>query len=303
MTASFDTLLDQTLAEITAADPPRNFESRLLASLPAAAVPRPTLTFQPLSQLSRSPQSTRSSVTALLLHLAALALFAVLVRQHVRLSAREPATTTVALSVPLPAPPRAQAIGGGGGQRGPTPVSRGHLPLRSDHPLVPPSTPPLAQPKIAVEPTINIQKNLRLASSLPDLGQPNSPLAGLSMGNGTGSGIGSGTGSGLGFGSGGNTGGGPRRIGGGISAPVLLFSVEPEFSEEARRAKVAGNVLVNLWVTPDGHPTHVHVLRGVGMGLDQKAIAAVQQYRFAPALENGKPVLVELNIEVNFQIF
>ena len=60
---------------------------------------------------------------------------------------------------------------------------------------------------------------------------------------------------------------------------------------------------MNLWVGTNGLPSHVHVIRGVGMGLDEKAVEAVKQYRFKPAMENGKPVLVELNIEVNFQIF
>ena len=83
----------------------------------------------------------------------------------------------------------------------------------------------------------------------------------------------------------------------------MIFSVEPEFSEEARKAKVAGNVLVNLYVDQQGRPSHVHVIRGVGMGLDEKAVEAVKQYKFKPAMENGKPVLVELNVEVNFQIF
>jgi protein TonB len=125
----------------------------------------------------------------------------------------------------------------------------------------------------------------------------------MSMGNGSGSGLGSGNGAGLGAGSGGNTGGGLRKIGGGVSAPVLLYQVEPQFSEEARKAKAAGNVVVNLWVDDKGNPTHVRVLRGVGMGLDEKAVEAVKQYRFKPAMEGGKPVTVEMNIEVNFQIF
>jgi protein TonB len=84
---------------------------------------------------------------------------------------------------------------------------------------------------------------------------------------------------------------------------MLIYSVDPEFSEEARRTKTAGNVLVNLWVDEKGNPTHVHVLRGIGMGLDEKAVAAVKQYRFRPAMENGKPVLVEMNVEVTFTIF
>ncbi len=303
-TATFDTLLDQTLAEITTLDPQTDFEARLLAGLATVANPRPTLVFQSLSHLSRSPQGTRSTVTAILLHLAALALLAVLVGRHAHLSSASPTTSTIAISIPPSILPKVQTpVGGGGGQQSPTPASRGHLPPPSVHPLVPPTQPPLAQPKIAVEPTIYVQKDLHMASTLPNLGAPNSSNVGNSLGNGSGIGVGSGHGSGLGPGSGGNTGGGPRRIGGGIAAPILLFRVEPEFSEDARRAKVAGNVLVNLWVTPDGRPTHVHVLRGVGMGLDQKAIEAVQQYRFSPALENGKPVLVELNVEVDFQIF
>ena len=108
---------------------------------------------------------------------------------------------------------------------------------------------------------------------------------------------------GLGPGSGGNTGGGPKRIGGGVSAPELIYKVDPEFSEEARKAKVAGNVLVYLWVGPDGTPSHLRIARGIGMGLDEKALEAVRQWKFKPAMENGKPVAVELNVEVNFQIF
>src|SRR5580698_4914383 len=140
-------------------------------------------------------------------------------------------------------------------------------------------------------------------SPMPNLGMPNSPLLGTSMGNGNGTGIGSGSGSGLGPGSGGNYGGGPKRIGGGVSAPVVIYQIDPEFSEEARKAKFMGIVTVNLWVDEKGMPTHVRVLRGVGMGLDEKALAAVKQYKFKPAMEGGKPVTVELNVEVNFQIF
>ena len=55
--------------------------------------------------------------------------------------------------------------------------------------------------------------------------------------------------------------------------------------------------------TRRGLPTHVRVLRGLGMGLDEKAVEAVKQYRFRPSMENGKPVTVEMNIDVMFQIF
>jgi len=84
---------------------------------------------------------------------------------------------------------------------------------------------------------------------------------------------------------------------------VPIHEVEPEFSEEARRAKFMGVVTVNLIVDDKGMPQNVHVLRSVGMGLDDKAVEAVKQYRFKPAMEAGKPVPVQLNVEVNFQIF
>jgi TonB family protein len=95
----------------------------------------------------------------------------------------------------------------------------------------------------------------------------------------------------------------PKRIGNGVSAPLLMFAPVPEMSEEAKREKISGNVLVNLWVDENGNPTHVRVRRGAGHGLDENAVEAVKQYKFKPAMEDGKPVMVSLNVEVNFQIF
>jgi len=139
---------------------------------------------------------------------------------------------------------------------------------------------------------------------MPNLGIPNAPAAGISsLGNGSGGGLGSGRGNGLGPGSGGNTGGGAYSIGGDVSAPRLIYQVDPEFSEEARKAKFQGEVLVALVVDASGRPTQVHVIRPVGMGLDEKAVEAVRQYKFAPAKKGGNPVPVMLNVAVNFQIF
>ena len=102
--------------------------------------------------------------------------------------------------------------------------------------------------------------------------------------------------------SGGDAGVVAKRIGDGVSAPVLIYQVDPEFSEEARKAKFSGNVEVYIWVDTDGKPSHIRVVRGVGMGLDEKAVEAVRQYRFKPAMKDGKPVQVDLYIDVNFQI-
>ena len=140
-------------------------------------------------------------------------------------------------------------------------------------------------------------------NKMPDMGSPTSNLKGFSMGNGSGGGLGSGNGNGIGPGSGGNTGGGVYHVGGGVAAPKLIYQVDPEFSEEARKAKFSGNVEVYLIVDEQGNPTHIRIARGVGMGLDEKAIEAVRQYKFKPATQNGKPVKVDIYVDVNFQIF
>jgi TonB family protein len=92
-----------------------------------------------------------------------------------------------------------------------------------------------------------------------------------------------------------------HRIGPRVTSPTLLTKVDPQLSEEARKAKFTGVVLVNLIVDARGMPQNVHILHGVGMGLDENAVAAVKQYTFKPATEGGKPVPVELNVEVSFE--
>ena len=257
----------------------------------------------PVRDLMKTRQDPKATGSAIAIYALLFLLFAWLLHKKIPFAAPAKTTLVTEVTVPPIAPMKAEAMGGGGGQRGPTPVTKGTPPKFADQQIVPPKAPPLQDPKIKIEPTVEVQKDVHMASSIPQIGVANSPLVGMSMGNGSGTGLGSGNGSGIGPGSGGNMGGGPRRIGGGVSAPQLIFSVEPEFSEEARKAKVAGNVLVNLWVDTNGNPSHVRVIRGVGMGLDEKAKEAVMQYRFKPAMENGKPVLVELNVEVNFKIF
>jgi TonB family protein len=94
-----------------------------------------------------------------------------------------------------------------------------------------------------------------------------------------------------------------RRIGGGISPPELAIQVAPEFTPEAKKAKFHGSVVVGCIIDEQGLPEDVHIVRGIGQGLNDKAIEAVKQYKFKPAMEDGKPVPVKLNIEVNFQLF
>jgi periplasmic protein TonB len=247
-----------------------------------------------------------STAYAVVLHAAVILLIGFVVRAQIRdvTPARENVTALVDPPVAMRLAPKGDQIQGGGGQRGSTPATRGHLPKLEQEQIVPPKIPPLQAPKIAIEPSVVVQKDLKMAdNAMPDLGMPNSPLVGRSMGSGRGMGMGSGDGDGIGPGSGGNAGGGVRQVGGGVSEPKVLFQPEPEFSEEARKAKASGNVMVYLWVDEHGNPTHVRVVRGIGLGLDEKAAEAVRQYKFRPALENGKPVTVEMYIDVTFQIF
>jgi protein TonB len=253
--------------------------------------------------VKRDPISTGIAVVV---HVIVIFLIFYLVAHQVVIAHK--AATTITLTDPPPPPPKMPpklaAMGGGGGQKGPSPVTKGNPPKFAPEQLNPPKAPPTIAPKINVPVTVDVQPDIKMAKSdVPNFGMPNSPLVGMSMGNGKGTGLGSGNGAGIGPGSGSNMGGGLRKIGGGVSAPVVLFAPEPEFSEEARKAKVAGNVLVYLQVDASGHPTHVRVLRGIGLGLDEKAMEAVRQYKFKPAMENGRPVAVEMNVEVNFQIF
>ena len=88
----------------------------------------------------------------------------------------------------------------------------------------------------------------------------------------------------------GGYGGGPYRVGGGVSAPKLLFGPDPEFSDEARRAKFQGTCVVSVVVDENGRTQHARIIGHLGMGLDEKALEAVKQYRFIPAKLAGKPV-------------
>jgi TonB family protein len=94
-----------------------------------------------------------------------------------------------------------------------------------------------------------------------------------------------------------------EKVGGPVLPPRLLKAKEPEFSPQARAGRFSGVVLVDLIVDRNGAPQDVHVIHGVGMGLDENAVEAVKNYVFAPATLDGKAVPVEMHVEVNFQVF
>jgi len=217
---------------------------------------------------------------------------------------------------PYVLPPSASKAGGGGGggDRDRLPASKGALPRFSRRQLAPPSVIVRNQnPKLAVEPTVVIppEIHLALAQSGP-LGDPlssvlgppsNGPGSGGGIGSGSGGGVGSGRGPGVGPGWGGGIGGGPYRVGGGVTAPRALYAPEPEFSEEARKAKFQGAVVLWLVVGADGRTRNIRVQRSLGMGLDEKAIEAIRLWRFEPGRKDGVAVAVQVNVEVNFRLY
>ncbi len=199
--------------------------------------------------------------------------------------------------------------GGGGGTRSPLDASVGKLPKIAPRQFTPPRVDPLPDPKLPMVPTI-VSEVQPPDVNLPNYGDPTSHLGVPSNGTGLGGGIGSGIGGGVGIGrgpgagpgSGGGFGGGAYRIGGGVSPPSVISKVEPEYSEEARKAKWQGVVELTIVVDEHGLPQNMQVTHSLGLGLDEKAIQAVAKWRFKPGMKDGKPVPVIATIQVNFRL-
>lgn len=212
----------------------------------------------------------------------------------------------------MPPAPTVSGGGGGGGDRSKLDANAGKPP-KFDLDQI---TPPAAvlrndKPLLVVEQTIAVPPQVKLPTSNIQVGDPLSAAlipsngTGVSsgIGSGRGGGVGKGDGRGLGIGFGAGTGDGVFRVGGGVSAPLVIYKPDPEYSEEARKAKYQGTVVLALVVGVDGRPRDVRVQRSLGLGLDEKAMEAVRTWRFEPARKNGQPVPVAVNVEVNFNLY
>jgi len=243
---------------------------------------------------------TTAGIGSVIIHVAVVALL-------LFVGSLKPVQKAMKEFIPLIAPdlkdykpkPKPEESKGGGGSPQKLAATKGELPKVAPKSFIPPIK-TVQDPKLTLTPTI-------VAPELPNItannyGDPLGKLGIPSVGNGIGTGIGSGRGSGVGPGSGGGFGGGAYKIGGGVSAPVAIVKPEPEYSEEARKAKWQGAVLLQLIVDENGVPQEIKVVKSLGLGLDQKAIEAVQKWRFKPGLKDGKPVPVSANIEVNFRL-
>ena len=240
-----------------------------------------------------------------------------------------PSASTIASSARLDtrlvfiATPGPGGGGGGGGERARLPAPKalreGRRATSSPLPerVAPPAAPP-AEP-VEPEPPLNAEPLPTLVAPLITAPADNRDRAGVlqearteaeSRGSGTGGGAGSGSGTGLGSGdgagvgpgSGGGTGGGPYRPGSGIQPPRLIHEVRADYTDLARRSGVTGDVLLEIVVRHDGSVGEVKVVRRLGAGLDERAVQAVRQWRFAPATRQGAPVAVVVEVAVEFRL-
>ncbi len=217
--------------------------------------------------------------------------------------------------------------GGGGGKGEQAPPATGRMPEQTRVQMVPPDPddPRVLVPAedlMAQAPSVQMPIDIPQDMSLPigDIMAPpngsrsSGPGFGGGIGTGRGTGVGSGTGPGVGPGSGGGMGGGsgggigsgvgPYVVGGGVKAPIAIYQPLPAYTEEARKARAEGIVLIQAIIRKDGSVDSFKVLRGLGYGLDESAINTIAtKWRFKPGTLNGSPVDVQANIEVSFRLY
>lgn len=204
--------------------------------------------------------------------------------------------------------------GGGGGLHEPSPATRGNAPRPAPRMWIAPSMRVInLDPKLAMEQTLLVNTPAPVIQS-PAIGDPNGvigsfPSAGpgdcCGIGGKGGNGIGPDKGDGYGPGGGGPGGGGsgPGPGGGGaFTAPVIVWKTEPPYSDEARRAKLQGTVVLQIEIDIHGRAENIRVVRSLGLGLDERAVEAVHSWKFKPAYRDGKPVAAPAMIEVNFRL-
>jgi TonB family protein len=254
----------------------------------------------------------RSAFLSLLLHAAAIVVVLILT------GVRNPSATWLPVTL-VPArdigrylaPVPREKEGGGGGTRSDTPASRGRLPKAALRQF----TPPVAKfenlnPQLPMEPTLVMSSQVVLPTiELPQFGDPNGVSGPPSGGRGSGGGIGDGEGGGVGGSHGPGYGPGP---GGGVTGgsgflgtvtePVLLWKIEPEYTDEARKARIQGTVVLHIEVDTRGQAQNITVRQSLGLGLDERAIEAVRRWRFRPGYRNGKPMVTAALVHVNFRL-
>jgi protein TonB len=297
----------------------------------ADAGARGSVLFRAAPQIDPSP--ARALVASAGLHAAMLGAVLFLTTLTVATKPVQTVTRLVFLATPGPG-----GGGGGGGLRQPLPPPRATLkgtealrsavpppvvvrrpeppvrrtppPVRPQpvaHPVEPPPqvAPPAPMPQV-VAPVATAPADAHdtagTVTDPPRAAESAGTGSGGGAGTGAGTGMGQGDGSGIGAGSGGGTGGGPYRPGSGITPPAVQREVKPDYTDEARRRGLSGDVVLEIIVRRDGSVGDVKVLQGLGAGLDQRATEAVRQWRFSPARRFGTPVDVVVEVAVEFKL-
>lgn len=183
----------------------------------------------------------------------------------------------------------------------PPPIRPVPKPIEPPPPLEAKKLPPVMAP-VVTAPADSREREGVLEQVPKDTPDSQGPGSGAGVGAGRGTGVGEGQGPGIGPGEGGGTGGGPYRPGSGVDPPRLLREVRADYTDEARRAGVTGEVLLEIVVRRDGSVGEVRVMRGLGSGLDQRAAQAVREWRFSPARLKGTPVDVVVEVSVEFKL-
>ena len=256
-----------------------------------------------------------SQVIAVGLHIAVIALLVIPIFTNMMPASTEAKNKQVSV-MPLDISPYVSKLpagndkaggGGGGNNHTLTPTSKGKLPKFTMTQFTPPQLKILnPEPKLAMDPSLLGPPDLKVSS--PNMANFGDPLANSvtdSLGNGNGTGIGSGSGGGLGPGEGGGTGGGAFRAGvNGVGSPICIYCPQPEYSDEARKAKYQGTVLLDVTVTTDGRVINPIVIKGPGLGLEEKALSQVKNWKMRAAIgPSGKPVNCRVQIEVTFHLY
>jgi periplasmic protein TonB len=218
-----------------------------------------------------------SAVVSSLLHGALLALLLWSTSGAVNMAARTPRERLVFLAGPGPG-----GGGGGGGSTPRNPVARIQRPR--------------PQPSQSFEPQPQPLPSRALISPVALVAGDSKPLAPEPDGSGPG------VGPGVDDGTGGGAGGGPYRPGSGVEPPRLLREVKAQYTEDARARGVTGDVVLEIVIRSDGSVGDVKVLRGLGFGLNDRAVAAVRNWKFSPARRLGTPVDVIVEVEVEFSL-
>jgi len=201
-------------------------------------------------------------------------------------------------------PQKGPGGGGGGRPKDPEPARKAEIvaakPVQAAKPIPKPADVPTPEVVVPLQTPTAVQ-------TLPGaLASVDVPTATGSGGGGKGTGIGTGNGNGVGPGEGGGFGGGAYQIGNGVTSPVLIREVKPNYTGDAMRAKLQGVVEMEAVVLPDGSidPNRIKITRSLDstFGLDQQAIIAVKQWKFRPGTFKGQPVPVVVNVELTFTL-